>query len=98
MLVEAHSRGKGKVRTQADEHTAPAGIVEVEVVLDDPALTHLQMPMIILLVAIGNEYPSGLAGSENGDDLVRLGLFEIRVDEIIAAPIGRFQHWDVPFL
>ncbi len=40
MLVEAHPRGEGEVRTRADEHTAPAGIVEVEVVLDDPSLTH----------------------------------------------------------
>jgi hypothetical protein len=63
MLVETDPRREGEVRAHANEHASPAGIVEVEVILDDPALGHLQMPMIILLVTVGNEDPSRLTGS-----------------------------------
>jgi hypothetical protein len=89
VLIEAHSGSKRKVWAQADEHSSPAGIVEVEVVLDDPALRHLEVPTIILLVAVSDQYPAWLTGSEDGYDLVRLGLLEVRVDEIVASSSRR---------
>ena len=38
MLVETDTGGKGEVGREADEHPAPVAIVDVEVVLNDPAL------------------------------------------------------------
>jgi hypothetical protein len=98
VLIEAHSGSERKVWAQANEHTPPTGIVEVEVVLDDPALSHLEVPAVILLVAVGDEDPSWLTGFEDGYDLIGLGLLEVRVNEVIAPAIGRFQHRDAPLL
>ena len=55
MLVQADTRREWKVGTHADEHSSPACVVDVEVVLDHPALDQLQMPAIILLVTVGAE-------------------------------------------
>ena len=38
MLVETDAGGKGEVGREANEHSAPVAIVDVEVVLNDPAL------------------------------------------------------------
>jgi hypothetical protein len=49
MLIQTDTGRKRKMRTHADEHTAPVFVVDVEVVLHDPALRELQMPAILLL-------------------------------------------------
>jgi len=46
MLVEADPRRKRQVGAHAHEHAAPAGVVDIEVVLNDPALGELQMPVV----------------------------------------------------
>jgi hypothetical protein len=76
----------------------PAGVVEVEVVLNDPALSHLEMPAIILLVAIGDQDAPRFSGSDNGHDWIGFGLFEVGIDETIAPAIGGLQHWHAPLL
>jgi len=98
VLIEADTRRERKVRAQAHEHPSPAGIVEVEVVLDDPTLSHLEVPSIVFLVAIGDQDSPRLTRSENRYDLVRLGLLEIRIDEIVASSIRRLQYWHAPLL
>jgi hypothetical protein len=40
MLIQAYAGGEGKVRAHADEHASPAGIVEVDVVMDRPVLSN----------------------------------------------------------
>jgi hypothetical protein len=50
MLVETNTCRKRKVGREANEHSAPVAIVDVEVVLNDPALSQLQVPAIILFV------------------------------------------------
>jgi hypothetical protein len=39
MLVETEACGKGEAGAETDEHPAPVAIVDVEVVLQDPALS-----------------------------------------------------------
>jgi hypothetical protein len=50
MLVETDACRKRKIGGDANEHSAPVTTVQVEVVLNDPALSQLQVPAIVLLV------------------------------------------------
>ena len=88
MLIQTHSRREGEVRAQAHEHTPPTGMVQIEVVVDDPARAHLQMQAIVLLVAVGDPDPARLAGAENGDDFVGLDSLAVRIEEIVAPSPG----------
>ena len=38
MLIEANSSGKGQIGTHPNEYPAPVAVIDVEVVLHDPAL------------------------------------------------------------
>src|SRR5260370_3889002 len=55
MLVETDACRKREVGREANEHSAPVAIVDVEVVLNDPALSQLQVPAIALFVPDGGE-------------------------------------------
>ena len=57
VLVETDPSGERKVWTDADEHGAPAPGIDVELVLDDPALSELQMPADVLRVPDGDQDP-----------------------------------------
>jgi len=61
MLVEADPRRERQVGAHAHEHAAPAGVVDIEVVLKDPALGELQMPALGGPVADGGHDARGLA-------------------------------------
>jgi hypothetical protein len=98
MLVQAYPSREGKVWTHPDEHSSPAGVVEVEVVLNDPALSHLEMPAIVLLIAIGDQDASRFSGSDYGHDLIWLGWLEVGIDEVIAPSIGWLQYRRTPLL
>jgi hypothetical protein len=82
----------------AHEHPAPAGVVDVEVVLDDPALRHLQMPAVIFPVSVGDQNPARLACSQDCDDRIGFGLSEVLIHEIIAPAGRRFANRDTPLL
>ena len=51
MLVEAEACGKGQIGTGSHKHPTPALVVDVEVVLHDPALRQLQMPALFRPIA-----------------------------------------------
>src|SRR6516165_2089682 len=51
MLIEADAGGERKVRTDAYEHSPPLPVIDVEVVLNDPAICDLQMPSVGFAVA-----------------------------------------------
>src|SRR2546422_11488903 len=72
MWMEADAGRERQVGTHADEHAAPALIVDVEVVLHHPPLRDLQMPAILLLVPDGDHDAGGLAALHNRDHRVRL--------------------------
>ena len=50
MLVETNACRKREVGREANEHSAPVAIVDVEGVLNDPALSQLQVPAIVFSV------------------------------------------------
>ena len=98
MLIQADTGSEGKVGAHSYEHPPPAGVVEIEIVLDDPTLRHLQMPLVVLLVAVGDQNPPRLTGPDNRHDLIRLGVDEIRVEEFVPAAFGRFYDRRAPLL
>ena len=51
MLVETDARREGKIRTHPHKHPAPVGIVDIEVVVDHPALGEGQVPAVLGLLA-----------------------------------------------
>ena len=61
MLIETDARRERKIGAHPDKHPAPLGIVDVEVVLVDPALLQLEMPAIVFGVARSGQNAGGLA-------------------------------------
>jgi hypothetical protein len=55
------------------------------------------MPAVLLLVSNGDHDARGFAPLEDGHDLVRLGLAEIRVQELITSVFRRLQNGSAPF-
>ena len=95
MLVEADSSREREVGAHTREHAAPSLVVDIEIVLNDPALGELQMPPIVGLVTDGDHDARWLARLQYDDDLVRLGALEVWFDEFVAASFRRFQDRDV---
>src|SRR5215470_9170804 len=85
--------GEREIRTEAHEYRAPIAIVDIEVVLHDPALGQLQVPAVIFLVADGDQYSSWFACFENYDHLIGLCSVKMARHELIAATFGSFQDW-----
>src|SRR5260370_26432759 len=50
MLVDTDACRKREVGREANAHSAPVAIVDVEAVLNDPALSQLHVPAIVLFV------------------------------------------------
>src|SRR5713226_6414318 len=70
VLIQIDAGGEGEVRTDAHEHPSPVAILEVEVVLIDPARLVLQMPLLGRLLGDADENPSRLSRLQDDDDLV----------------------------
>jgi len=98
VLVETEACRKGEIGTHADEHPAPVSIVEVEVVLHDPALRQLEVPAVVLLFPDGDQNPCRFSCLQNEDNLVRLGMAKVGFDKLVASTFRGFQDGDVPFL
>src|SRR6266478_5564979 len=98
MLVETEACGKGEIGAQADEHPSPAAIVDVEVILRDPALCQLQMPAVVLFVADGSQDASWFSCLQDDDHLVGFGMTKVGLDEVVASTFGSFPDGDVPLL
>src|SRR6266516_7809787 len=98
MLVQADARREGKVGTDTDEHPAPARVMDVEVVLDHPALGQLQMPAVIFLVPVSDQDPRWFANSQDGDDFIGLGTLEIGIHEVVTTAFWRLQYRRVPLM
>ena len=73
VVVEADPRRERKIRAHAYEHAAPSFVVDVEIVLNDPALGELQMPAIAGLVADGDHDACWLARLQHDHDRIGFG-------------------------
>ena len=98
VLIETDTGGEWKVRADPHEHPSPIPVIDVKVVLNDPALRELEVPSVCDLVADGNHDPRRFSRLEDGHDGVRLGPFEIRVDKFVTTALRRFDNRDVALL
>src|SRR4029453_15742344 len=98
MLVQTEASGKGKVRADPNEHPTPLAVIQIEVVLLNPALFQLQMPAVFFLVSDRRHDACRFPALENTDDLVGLGPLEVAVDKVVPASGGSFQDRRLPFL
>src|SRR6266436_2176914 len=81
MLVETDTGGKGEVGAEADEHPAPAAIVDIKVILHDPALGQLQMPAVVLFVANGGQDAGWFSCLQDEHHLVGFGMIKAAISE-----------------
>src|ERR1700719_1176637 len=95
VLIEADTGGEWKVRADAHEHSPPVPVINVKVVLNDPTISDLKMPSVRDLVANSNHDARRLAGFEDDYDCVRLGSFEIWIDEFVTTALRRLHDPDV---
>src|SRR6266705_564730 len=97
VLVEADTGGEWQVRADAHEHSSPVPVVDVKVVLNDPALRELEVPSVRDLVANGSHDACGFSRFEDDHDCVGLGPLEIRVDEFVTTALWRLDDRNVAF-
>src|SRR5271166_4580997 len=97
VLIQTEPGGERKIGRQAHEHPSPTGVVHLKVVLHDPALSHLQVPAVLLGIADGGHNPGRFPGFQNEDDLIGFGLAEVGFDEFVAPSCGWLDHRRVPF-
>src|SRR6516162_3492873 len=76
MLVEANTGRERKVGANAHKHSSPVAVVDVKIVLNDPALRELKVPSVLDLVADGSHDACRFSCLENGHDL--LGVWLVR--------------------
>ena len=98
MLIEAHPGRERKIWADANKDPPPALVVDIEVVLHDPAIRDLEMPAVELLVADRRHDACRLSGFQDDDDLIRLGCLEVRIDEVVAPALWRLDNRGVPFV
>jgi len=98
MLIEADAGGERKVGTDADEHPSPLPVVDIEVVLNHPAVGDLKMPAVGFAVADRRHDARWFARFDEDHDLVRVCSSEIGLDEVVAAAFRSLRNRDVPFL
>src|SRR5215469_16753498 len=96
MLIQADASGEGEVGADPYEHLPPTRVLDIEVVLLDPAPLHLQMPTVVF--PDGGHDGGGLAGFDDGHNLVGLSTPEVALHEVIAPAWGIFLNGYAPFL
>ena len=98
MLIETNPGGEREIGAYAHEHPTPAAVVDIEVVLHDPALGDLKVPAVCLLVADCRRDPRRFSCFEDDDDLIRLGASEGEFDKFVVSALRRLDNLSVPFV
>lgn len=96
VLIQADTCREREIGADAHEQSPPLRILEVDIVLVDPALPDFQVPAVILAVAVGNEDASGFPCFQNDHDFIGLGAPEVGIHEIIATALGSVQDGHAP--
>ena len=96
MLIETDARREGEIGTDPHKHLTPTGVLDVEVVLFDPASLHFQMPTVVF--PNGGHDGGGFTGFDDGHHLIGLGTLEVAIHKVIASAGGIFLNGYSPFL
>ena len=86
VLIEADARRKRQIGTDANEHPTPVSVVNVKVILHDPALSQLEVPAVFF--SDGDHDPSRFPGFENHHHCIVLGMLKSRDRQSHHAPSG----------
>src|SRR5262249_26241597 len=95
MLIDADPSREWKIGAHANKHAPPAGVVDIDIVLNNPSLCELEVPAVCRLIADGNHNACRLARFENDDDRVRFRTFEVGIDEVVTTPFRGIHHRDL---
>jgi hypothetical protein len=87
---------KGKYGHTRVNQAPPPPVVHVEVVLDDPALSELQVPAVVLRIPDGDHDPGWFAGLQDHDHVVGLRTLEVRLDELVGSPGRCIEDRHIP--
>ena len=82
-------------RADAYEHSSPDSIIDVKIVLSDPAVRDLKMPSVCGLISDSDHDTRWLSCFEDDHDLIGLGPLEIRVNEVVGTALRRLYDWDL---
>lgn len=96
MLIETDACGEREIGADPHKHLSPTGVLDIEVVLVDPAELHLQMPTVIF--PDGGHDGGRLTRFDDGHDLTGAGASEVALHEIVAPACGIFVNGYAPFL
>ena len=77
VLIEADTRRKRQIGTDAHKHPTPVSVVNVKVVLHDPTLRQLEVPAV--LFSDGNHDPGWFPGFENNHHCIVLGVLKVGI-------------------
>lgn len=95
MLIEADAGGERQIGTDADEHPSPLPVVDIEIILDDPAVGDLQMPAVRFTVAYCRHDARWFTRLEDDHGSIGVCPFEIGIDKVIATTLRNLYHRDV---
>src|SRR5262245_24236371 len=96
MLIQTDASGERKIGTDPHEHPPPAPVVDVKVVLNNPAVCDLEMPSVARAVADCGHDASGFTSLEDHHDFVRFCSGDVGIDEVIAAALWSVYNRDAP--
>jgi hypothetical protein len=96
VLVKVEASSKREVRTDADEHPSELHVVQVEIILIDPAVFEFEVTAAGGFRSDADENPSGLSCFNDSDNLIGLYAFEVGVHELVTPVFGAFQNGGIP--
>ena len=87
---------KGEVGAEPDKEPTPVAVLQIKVVLDDPAPRVLEMPAIVF--PDRDQDPRGLAPLHDDHDLIGLRSAEVRLNEFVPPTRGGLDDRRAPGL
>ena len=95
VLIEADTRRKRQIGTDANEHPTPVLVVDVKVILHDPTRCQLEVPAV--LCPDGDHDAGRFPGFENHNHPIVFGVPKVGSNKVITPCLGRIQNRHAPF-
>ena len=92
VLIHTDAHRKGEIGAHAHKHRAPASILQVKIILIDPAMFNFQVPLVFVLVSNGHHDPSGFTRFEDDHHFIGLSSLKVGFDEGVTAILLDVVH------
>jgi len=96
VLIETYAGWKRKIGAKPDEHRSELSVIQVEVVLIDPAVFKVEVATAGVLGFDADKNPGQLSGLNDRDDLIGLCVLEIGFDKFVAPVVRRLKNGSLP--